>query len=362
MTLDDKGESLLTTLHELSQCSDSNPIEMGSYISDLWYLCGYEQLLMQYFEASGMDRENISYWEVIVEGLPKRMVVEEEFKSTLKTDHETESQPTPEYKVDSVDIALISQVTELFPELGDGYVALCLLSTHNQVEQAVSFLLENNPPPVLLEIRHDLQLHDTDYLSFQSKVLGIPVSTDQSPSEIVDPSRIWVGKRAQEKQYDPQVSRKDPRLVEKVKEMADTYADEENWREAMTKAMSTVSLESHAVKKRDEYDDDYNDEFDEYEAFSVHDNGQVEDYDAIREQNRRIRVLEEETAYWESMRNPNHRTIDVVDHEEEKTPIELGDANPSKTTPSLGQRARNTKNKAKVGNHNRKNQALRKRG
>ncbi|TMW61106.1 hypothetical protein Poli38472_013569 [Pythium oligandrum] len=404
------GDSLLAIIHDISHCTEANGVDLGTYMSDLWHLYGYEAKLLNFFDDIKMDRDNVSYLEVVLEGLPRRRVLEEdvvvETKHTEPEDQSSpaaasipgESQASASSSSSDLD-ALISQVKDLFPDFGDGYVALCLLSSQNQLETVINFLLESNPPPALLEVRQSLTRKDPEYAALERKVLGKePVAASPAPpvkSEKVDPSRIWVGKKTQEKHYDPRVARKAPELVEKMKQIVDEYAAEDNFREAAM-AAGGLSLETSLpsrVRVVDEYDDDYNDEFEDYEPFSVHDGGQTEDFDAIREQNRRMRVLEEEQAYWEGMRNQNRRLVDEEDEEEEEGKEE-DSSPPAKPTgpPSRGQgggpkqgapkgrpntndgtsnaseqqlqrnRNRNTQNKAKVANHHRKDRALKKRG
>jgi hypothetical protein len=421
------GEGVLTIIHELSHSTDAETADHGSFISDLWHLCSYEAKLLEYFDEIKLDRDSVSYLEVILDGLPRRRVLAEtptyETPKAEPVEAPASASASPPLEVPSSErlasdelTPLISQVQDLFPDLGDGYVALCLLSSQNELETVINYLLESNPPPALSSIRQDLKRSDDEYAALERSVLGKePLPTAASAkSEKVDPSRIWKGKRSQEKHYDPQVARKDPSVVEKVMAMVDEYAEEDSFREAVRlqagggKSRADVAAdESEFGIVLDEYDDDYNDEFEDYEPFSVHDGGQAEDLEAIRRQNRRLRELEAEDAFWEDMRNQNRRAVDVEEDEDEEDEDEdeakqqgaspwargpargewkpqaggqdnkgprgpprrggaNGDGAPATGPPSAQsvqrQRQRDNKNKAKVGNHHRKDRALKKRG
>ncbi|GLE05300.1 hypothetical protein PINS_up014313 [Pythium insidiosum] len=424
------GDSLLAVLHELSHCTDAEATDHGSFVSDLWHLRGFESKIVQCLETINMDRDSVSYLEVVVDGLPRRRIVVESYNEKKRETAEpspapveppTSAQPQPELS------SLIQQVQDLFPDLGDGYVALCLRASELNLETVINMLLEGNPPPSLLNVRQNLRLADRDFSALEKRVLSpdaavaAAAATASAQSEVVDPSRIWVGKKAQEKSYNPKLARQDPALVEKTMKIADAYAQEERNREAAraaaaanaaaaaaaaaatgatpsamlngpTSASDVAAASSHPVY--DEYDDDYNDEFEDYEPFSVHDSGQTDDQDAVREQNRLARAIEEEDAYWESMRNQNRRLVDEADDDDEEDeakeekpgsaggarrapqpnarrggnwsarrgPANSSDGAPASAQSTQRQRNRETKNKAKIGNHHRKERALKKRG
>jgi len=285
----------------------------------------------------------------------------------------------------------VDQVKDFFPDLGDGFIELCLLSSKRQVEVVINFMLESNPPPELIDVPQSLSKSDAEYERVKARVTGSP-----PPSNKLDPSQVWVGKKPQEKEYDPQIGKKDQHLAEKMKQIVAQYEEEDELIVAGGVLPGVVTI--------DEYDDDYNDEFEDYEPFSVHDSGQLDDQEAVRELNRRIRAKEEEDAFWESMKNPNHRV--VLDDEEEEGDSEekpsdkrqqsggSSDSKPQSSrpngppkkagdkkkgdgksavdekqqkeapTPQQQQRARarSNKNKAKVANHHRKERALKKMG
>lgn len=209
---------------------------------------------------------------------------------------------------------------------------------------------------------------------------------DEKPAALakLDPTRVWVGKKTLEREYDPQRLKQDHAAVEKIKQLVQMYDQED--------IHGDDDLEDKG-RTIDEYDDDYNDELDDYEPFSVRDGGQTDDQDTIREQNRRMRAREAEEAYWASMKNPNRRAVDEEDEEEgaEEAEEKKGGSGPTQQPPTRPQaaqgrapqrknqkegagpkvtpseqeqrsRARNNKNKAKVANHHRKDRALKKMG
>lgn len=352
---------------------------------------------MAYFESSGMDHEQISYLGVILDTLPRRRRVIQlsESKKAPQTS-QSEAKPDPAAALsanstaaqaaDHEDAAMlvskVQQVKELLPDLGDGYVELCLISSDGNVERVINFLFEANPPGVIQDIPSDLDRHSAAFASWKAKLTGVADEKPAAPAKL-DPTRVWVGKKTMESAYDPQRLKQDHAAVEKIKELVQMYDQED--------LLGDDDLEDKG-RTIDEYDDDYNDELDDYEPFSVRDGGQTDDQDTIREQNRRMRAREAEEAYWASMKNPNRRAADEEDEEEEAGDAEekkeetgptqpptrpqaaQGRAPPRKNQkegagPKLTQaeqdqrsRARNNKNKAKVANHHRKDRALKKMG
>lgn len=396
----DSSETLLAVLHTLTHCSDCAEFDGGSFLSDMWFLCGLKTKVVDYFTRHEMDAEQLEYLEMIVDGLPKRRIVAKEQASSSSKQEVTahleneEKQPATSDTNSNGERAelasLVAQVKDFFPDLGDGFIELCLLSSKRQVEVVINFMLESNPPPELIDVPQSLSKSDAEFERTKARVTGTA-----PPSNKLDPSQVWVGKKPQEKEYDPQIGKKDQQLAEKMKQIVAQYEEEDELVVAGGVLPGVVTI--------DEYDDDYNDEFEDYEPFSVHDSGQLDDQEAVRELNRRIRAKEEEDAFWESMKNPNHRVIQ--DDEEEEGDVEekagdkrqqsggSSDSKPQTSRPNgspkkAGEkkkgdgkapadekqqkeaptpqqqraRARNNKNKAKVANHHRKERALKKMG
>ncbi|EGZ07906.1 hypothetical protein PHYSODRAFT_527000 [Phytophthora sojae] len=338
------GEELLAGLHALSNGCLDDEAEHGSFLSDLWYLCECKDKVAAYFDRCKLDVENFSYLDMVVEGLPRRRVL-------LTDDLAAETKPQA-----TVLAPMVLQVKDFFPDLGDGYVELCLLSSNLQVEVVINFLLESNPPPVLIDVAQDLKRCDPKFVRLEAQITGKPApAPKKEESKKLDPSRVWVGKKAMEKTYDPQIAKKDQQLVEKMKQLVDMYEEEDEYGQPLSGAGAYGSIDD-GIATLDEYDDDYNDEFDDFVPFSIRDGGSADDQDDIREQNRRMRLKEEKDAFWEGMRNRN-RDNPLNAAGEEKKPDE-------QLTPQQiqRQRARKDKNKAKVANHNRKDRAMKKMG
>ncbi|KAG7399409.1 hypothetical protein PHYBOEH_008923 [Phytophthora boehmeriae] len=425
------GEELLAGLHALSNGSQDSEAEHGSYLSDLWHLCEYKNKTAAFFERCKLDQENFSYLDMVVENLPRRRILPamlfddlaaeskptvalsanakewtapESSTVTVAVDDETKA-PLPQNDVSAPALdSLVNQVKDFIPDVGDGYVELCLLSSALQVEVVINFLLESNPPPVLIDVRKDLQRSDPEFDRLEAQITGKSASaakvSREEPKKL-DPSRVWVGKKAQEKHYDPQIAKKDQQLAEKMKQLAVMY-DEEDEYGMMPNGDSygTRHDGDDDVAALDEYDDDYNDEFEDYVPFSIRDSGNTDDQDAIREENRRMRAKEEKDAFWEGMRNRNRENpVNGAggDDGEEEAETKAGDQSFSRIntapdpspagpkqkssrrqntkqgaekksdeppTPQQQQRmrARKDKNKAKIANHNRKDRALKKMG
>ncbi|KAF1315040.1 Ubiquitin system component cue, partial [Globisporangium splendens] len=346
MAKQDEGnpdEVLLEVLHIISHCCEDDNAEQGSYLSDLWHLCDYKVMLYSitkissFLESSEVESDHLSYLEMITDGLPRRRIAPVGMDSEKKLDAEKPSHDPAQAKGnaetsvhyeeeekedynDGEDAALLTsmvhQVKDFFPDLGDGYVELCLLSSQKQLEVVINFLLESNPPPALLDVPRDLKRSDPTFLLLEAQLTGKPPASAKAKNDKqkLDPTRVWVGKKPQEKHYDPQIAKKDADLVNKTKKIADMIVEEEEIMAGMVPFL-----------KLDEYDDDYNDEFEDYEPFSVHDSGLGDDQDSIRKHNRLLLAREAEDAFWESMKNKNHQYSannddeeDVDDDEEEK--------------------------------------------
>lgn len=409
----------------------------------------FQYKISSFLESGETESDHLSYLEMIVDALPRRRIISSAesaagSKKISRSSPDFQEDPTTghasahasadhdedEEKQDFSQLgggedaamlsSLVHQVKDFFPDLGNGYIELCLLSSQQQLETVINFLLESNPPPALLGVRQDLKRTDPEFAAVETKLTGksAPASGPEAatPEAKLDPSRVWVGKKPQEKRYDPQIVKRDTALAEKTKKIAKMIVEEEEIMAGMTPFL-----------KLDEYDDDYNDEFEDYEPFSVKDSGQGDDPDSIRQQNRLMLAREAEDAFWESMKNANHsRPVnngEEIDEDEpdtkefnpnkmrapirsgasgaagqqkqqqpdDKQPKKKGQANfkkpasggaagagstaseagasagtagapPMTKEQELRARARSAKNKGKVGNHNRKDRALKKQG
>ncbi|KAL3659231.1 hypothetical protein V7S43_015809 [Phytophthora oleae] len=418
------GEELLAGLHALSNGCLDDEAEHGSYLSDLWYLCEYKDKVAEFFDRCKLDLENFSYLDMVIEELPRRRILptlladdlaaETKPRAVLsaeaeewKTDVATETTSAPQNIETAVLAPMVHQVKDFFPDLGEGYVELCLLSSNLQVEVVINFLLESNPPPVLIDVPQDLKRSDPQFEQLEAQITGKPAPTPKvEESKKLDPSKVWVGKKAMEKTYDPQVAKKDQQLAEKMKQYVTMYEEEEF---GMPSGENAYDSRDDGVTTLDEYDDDYNDEFDDFVPFSIRDGGSADDQDAIREQNRKMRAKEEKDAFWEGMKNRNRENPlnsagndEDNDEEEEKRNEGLEEQKSARSNSAGGvsqnaqgpkhkstrrkdkrqgggggekkaeepltpqqiqrQRARKDKNKANVANHNRKDRAMKKMG
>lgn len=54
------------------------------------------------------------------------------------------------------EVAKISQIQDLFPDLGQGFIQACLLEYNDDVETVIMQLLEDNLPPKLAEMDRSL--------------------------------------------------------------------------------------------------------------------------------------------------------------------------------------------------------------
>ncbi|GMF28285.1 unnamed protein product [Phytophthora lilii] len=426
------GEEVLAGLHALSNGSSEHEAEHGSFLSDLWFLCEYKDKVAEFFDRCELDRDNFAYLDMVIEELPRRrilptMLVEDlaaetkpmaalsaaakEWKApNSETGAEETKAAAPQKDETETELApMVHQVKDFFPDLGEGYVELCLLSSNLQVEAVINFLLESNPPPVLIEVPQDLKRSDPEFERLEAQITGKPVPVPKADeSKKLDPSRVWIGKKSMEKTYDPQIAKKDHQLVEKMKQLVTMYEEEDEYGTLPSGdgIYGDADGRDDGVATLNEYDDDYNDEFDDFVPFSIRDGGSADDQDAIREQNRRIRLKEEKDAFWEGMKNRNRENLlNVVDNDDEnEDKEEKGDAlgneqksarpnSPANSSQGSSgpkckstrrkdkrqgiekkqdepltpqqiqrQRARKDKNKAKVANHNRKDRAMKKMG
>ncbi|KAE8991613.1 hypothetical protein PF010_g17363 [Phytophthora fragariae] len=332
------GEELLAGLHTLSNGCLDDEAEHGSFLSDLWYLGDYKEKVAEFFDRCKLDVETFSYLDMVVEGLPRRCVLladdlaaEANPKASLSADAKEWEVPVAEEAkpaapqnddTEAVLAPMVLQVKDLFPDLGEGYVELCLLSSNLQVEVVIDFLLERNQPPVLIDVIQDLKRSDPEFVRLELQINGKSAPAPKVEElKKLDPSRMWVGKKTMEKTYDPQIAKKDQQLVEKMRQLVSLY-EEEDEHERLSSGEGAYGGRDNGITTLDEYDDDYHDEFDDFEPFSIRDGGSADDQDVIREQNRRMRLKEEKDAFWEGMRNRNRdnplSAAGDNDHEEEE--------------------------------------------
>ncbi|KAG2506899.1 hypothetical protein JM18_009353, partial [Phytophthora kernoviae] len=98
---------------------------------------------------------------------------------------------------------MVNQVKDFFPDLGEGFVELCLLSSGLQVEVVINFLLESNPPPVLIDVPQDLKRSDPDFERLEAQITGKPApaaKVSREEPKKLDPSRVWENRRMRAKE------------------------------------------------------------------------------------------------------------------------------------------------------------------
>ncbi|CAK4560105.1 unnamed protein product [Aphanomyces euteiches] len=272
--------------------------------------------------------------------------------------------------------SIVSQVKEIFPDLGDGFLDLCIQACEYSSDKVIMALLEDALPGQVQSLDRSMTKTDPRYLALvddkEAKVAPPP-----QPQK-VDPTQMWVGKKKQADKYKPESIKADPEYVAKQQMLAQTYDQEPAW---------------PLVSAVDEYNDDYNDEMEEYEPFGVHDD-EPTGYEEIIARNKAVRAQEAEDAFWESMRNPNHKP-DIDEDEDGKDegegtssvgapasesssangragrsngrqsqPRRHPPPNPNDPDPKKQaiNRARKEKHKSSEANHRRKDKAMKKQG
>ncbi|RLO13184.1 hypothetical protein DYB28_009664, partial [Aphanomyces astaci] len=245
-------------------------------------------------EAAAVDDAQRDYLALLLSELPERA-------RSAKGD-----EPKPNGIVDSQDdkAAIVhsigQQVKDIFPDLGAGFLELVIAACDYSSDKVIMALLEDALPPAVASLDRTLTKNDPRFAALvaTSSLTASPPTVDEAtptPAK-ADPTQIW----KQADKYKPESVRADPEYMAKQLQLAQTYDQEPAWTE-----------ETHV----DEYNDDYNDELDEYEPFGVHDDEPTE-YEEIIARNKVVRAREAEDAFWESMRNPNHKPTASDDNDE----------------------------------------------
>ncbi|RMZ70162.1 putative CUE3 [Pyrenophora seminiperda CCB06] len=104
-------------------------------------------------------------------------------------------------------MSMISQIQDLFPDLGAGFIVKCLNEYNDDIEQVTAHLLEDSLPPYLAEADHSEKLPTP---STPSQPLAPPRSSQHFPERrnvfdndefdklAIDTSRLHIGRRGQE--------------------------------------------------------------------------------------------------------------------------------------------------------------------
>ena len=169
----------------------------------------------------------------------------------------------------------IDQVKQVVPHFGDGYVETALSHFHGNVESTVAALLDGTSlPPTLLRIDPNLPAR----------------SKEATPSHYVN----------DDDEEARQLSKARFRKMEQDQE-AEAYA----LNVMMTKATITTTSTSNTFSN--EYDDDYDDQYDDFDGgVGIGDTGGMDvDFDTIRTYNKAALETEREVSFWNETRNTN---------------------------------------------------------
>ncbi|CAK4117370.1 unnamed protein product [Aphanomyces euteiches] len=370
---DERCESFFGVLNSLLHNTDA--VEPASLLSDLCRLLQFKSKCRCAFEESTIDSARVDYLSLLLSELPERArpkttaVIDDTNPNVVVGDSPQDS------KIAIVN-SIVSQVKEIFPDLGDGFLDLCIQACEYSSDKVIMALLEDALPGQVQSLDRSMTKTDPRYLALvddkEAKVAPPP-----QPQK-VDPTQMWVGKKKQADKYKPESIKADPEYVAKQQMLAQTYDQEPAW---------------PLVSAVDEYNDDYNDEMEEYEPFGVHDD-EPTGYEEIIARNKAVRAQEAEDAFWESMRNPNHKP-DIDEDEDGKDegegtssvgapasesssangragrsngrqsqPRRHPPPNPNDPDPKKQaiNRARKEKHKSSEANHRRKDKAMKKQG
>lgn len=316
--------------------------------------------------------------------------------------------------ISSTDDHHVRQIQDMFPDLETDFVQRCLSYFNQNLEQTIMCLLEDNVPPELKEYVADQKppaaasiaqrRNSKRQRELQEQLLQLSVERSNvydgdafDSSTNVDESRLWVGKKSDgASKYDPSSIQQDQTLKDIQAQVLRSYD-----------YSSTVIVDAHDDAM---YDDDHDDEYEDgyFVPYTIHDSHTAveDDMDSILEYNRMVRAKEEEDQFWEDMKNTNRqqRTAPSTAKDESESqqtnagtsshPQQLkkqpkskqakqrdssvassssctssadeADETKGKTSSTVvnpGPKSFRNKNKhkAKIGNHNRKSQALKKR-
>lgn len=232
--------------------------------------------------------------------------------------------------------AHVSMVQSILPDVSEAFIVSSLTSYQNDPALLIDALLTGELDPLASVVSLSYEEEDADATS---SLLGLPQHN------------IWIGKKEAGSSlmrvaYDPS-SFDDPAFGAIQRQVLRDYDEGEG-----EDATMTIVDGLH-----DEYDDDFQDEFEHVVAVTIPTAG---DFDEIRAQNRKALAQEAEVDFWDSIRNPNVTPVACDDDKAKKEGATVSKIPPTQTPsiPSgvgtLKAKAKKAKNKARVGNHNRK--------
>ena len=169
----------------------------------------------------------------------------------------------------------IEQVKQVVPHFGDGYVETALSHYHGNVETTVAALLDGTSlPPTLIRLDPNLPAR------FKEATPNHYVNDDDEEAR--------------------RLSKASFRKMEQEQE-AEAYA----LTVMMTK--TTITTTSTSNTTANEYDDDYDDQYDDFDGgVGVGDTGGMDvDFDTIRTYNKAALETEREASFWNETRNTN---------------------------------------------------------
>ena len=174
---------------------------------------------------------------------------------------------------------LIHQVSTILPDLGHGYIELALALHRNNVEETLAalFLIQDDPQTAQRQVPAQLLVADP----------SLPRATRRSTDTVLDDD-----KNSQDKQLIK------ASILAAEQQAADQAA-------LVDRVLTTSNNNNNNNTTRDEYNDDYDDQWDASEGTSAVVYSQ-QDYAAIQTYNRVYRDMEAEDNFWKDMRNTNH--------------------------------------------------------
>ncbi|XP_069817557.1 activating signal cointegrator 1 complex subunit 2 [Dendropsophus ebraccatus] len=141
--------------------------------------------------------------------------------------------------------SLVSQVKDLLPDLGDGFVLRCLEEYGHNPESVINHLLEENLSPCLQKLDRSMprqeHVNPCPLVSSRSNVYADD-EFDVFSRDVVDKSRIWKGRRKQESS------------AQILSDKSVIHAQKERY--------SSYSMVSEELPEDADYDDEYDDTYD----------------------------------------------------------------------------------------------------
>ncbi|KAJ2614292.1 hypothetical protein H4S08_001770 [Coemansia sp. RSA 1365] len=387
--------SVLLDILEALETTDTSltPFENAPFLLDLEFRFGLRQMITIATAMTGqLDSAQLDYVTMSIEQLMSmtKPPYRDGLDSLSKRVQDAE-EPLPD--VDDVakalaavsldrvsDIAAIAQVQEMIPNLGKGFVRACLSHYNNNTEAVVNALLEDNLPPSLAEIdrtTEDWTAPDNSHSTkTTSKVLESRRNVfDKDEFDIfhhntLDWSRVSKGKS----QNEANIGKPDDDMLSRVMELARRIAEEDEYDDTYdeTAQDAAVADTPDAIENvtADPIRPWEGDLVRQYESDpSVLERGKDARKSAARQALRaKTSLSDEQIEGWYIMfqRNPNRqRVLDTHGWNGGQTPIERPASSASKRSVDASgnpkaNHSQKEKNKAKVGNHDRKKQHSRK--